>query len=69
MTPFSQPAQGPAPGQCLGDPNTQAAAVAIYQIGCFLGAVAILFYGEKWGRRSSTFHGSILMIVGTMSVL
>lgn len=50
---------------CTGDANTQAAGVAIYQIGCFLGAVLIFFYGEHWGRRSSTFWGSSVMIVGT----
>ncbi|KAF6811623.1 Sugar transporter STL1-like protein 1 [Colletotrichum sojae] len=52
--------------QCTGDPNTQAAAVAVYQIGCFLGAVLILFYGETWGRKSSTFWGSAIMILGTI---
>ncbi|KAK6222978.1 sugar transporter Stl1 [Colletotrichum tabaci] len=52
--------------QCTGDPNTQAAAVAVYQIGCFLGAVLILFYGETWGRKSSTFWGSAIMIFGTI---
>ncbi|KAK1996050.1 hypothetical protein LX36DRAFT_638716 [Colletotrichum falcatum] len=52
--------------QCTGDPNTQAAAVAVYQIGCFLGAVLILFYGEGWGRKSSTFWGSAIMIFGTI---
>jgi MFS family permease len=51
---------------CTGDANTQAAAVALYQIGCFLGAVLILFYGEVWGRKSSTFWGSFIMIVGTI---
>jgi hypothetical protein len=51
---------------CTGSPNTQAAAVAIYQIGCFLGAVLILFYGESWGRKSSTFWGSLIMIIGTI---
>lgn len=51
---------------CTGDANTQAAAVALYQIGCFLGALLILFYGEVWGRKSSTFWGSFIMIVGTI---
>ncbi|KAL2203871.1 hypothetical protein CC79DRAFT_1278758 [Sarocladium strictum] len=51
---------------CTGSPNTQAAAVAIYQIGCFLGAVLILFHGESWGRKSSTFWGSLIMIIGTI---
>lgn len=44
----------------------QAFAIAIYQIGCFLGAVVILFYGEKWGRKPSTFWGSLVMIIGTV---
>ena len=56
----------PNPDMCHGDPNTQAAGVAIYQIGCFLGAVLILYYGETWGRKSSTFWGSLIMIIGTI---
>lgn len=52
--------------QCTGDPNTQAAGVAICQIGCFLGAMLILFYGGRWGRRSSTFWGSLITIIGTI---
>lgn len=51
---------------CHGDANTQAAGVALYQIGCFLGALLIFFYGETWGRRSSTFWGSSIMILGTV---
>lgn len=54
------------PGQCLGSPNTQAAGIAIYQVGCMFGAIGVLFYGDKWGRRSSTFWGSFLMIFGTI---
>jgi sugar porter (SP) family MFS transporter len=51
---------------CHGDANTQAAGVAVYQIGCFLGGVVILLKGEAWGRRSSTFWGSLIMIIGTI---
>lgn len=57
---------GPDLNQCTGDANMQAFAVAIYQIGCFLGAVVILYYGEKWGRKPSTFWGSLVMIIGTI---
>lgn len=56
----------PDPTQCTGDANLQAFAVAIYQIGCFFGAVVILFHGEKWGRKPSTFWGSFIMVVGTI---
>lgn len=34
-----------------GTSETQAAGVAMYQIGCFLGAVVIFFYGERLGRK------------------
>jgi len=51
---------------CTGDANTQAAGVAVYQIGCFVGAIVILFYGEYWGRRSSTFWGSSIMVIATI---
>ena len=55
----------PNPDMCTGSANTQAAGVAIYQVGCFLGAVLVFFYGESWGRKSSTFWGSLIMIIGT----
>ncbi|KAF5262430.1 hypothetical protein FOXYS1_6853 [Fusarium oxysporum] len=51
---------------CTGTTNTQAAGVAIYQVGCFLGAVLILLYGELWGRKSSTFWGCVAMLIGTI---
>lgn len=54
------------PEMCTGDSNTQAAGVAIYQIGCWLGSLVILAYGEQWGRKSSTFWGSLIMIIGTI---
>ncbi|PLB46225.1 sugar transporter [Aspergillus steynii IBT 23096] len=56
----------PHPDHCKGDANTQAAGVAIYQVGCWLGSLVILAYGEKWGRKSSTFWGSLIMIIGTI---
>lgn len=54
------------PGQCLGNPNTQAAGIAVYQVGCIFGAIAVLSWGDTWGRRSSTFWGCFLMIAGTV---
>lgn len=56
----------PDPDQCTGDPDTQAAGVAVYLIGCFLGAVLVLVYGDGWGRKSTTFWGSLIMIIGTI---
>lgn len=51
---------------CHGTANIQAAGVAVYQIGNLIGGILILFYGERWGRRSSTFWGSLIMIIGTI---
>jgi hypothetical protein len=56
----------PDPRMCTGSPSILSACVAVYQIGCFLGAILILFYGEVWGRKSSSFWGSFVMIVGTI---
>ncbi|EOA88184.1 uncharacterized protein SETTUDRAFT_160662 [Exserohilum turcica Et28A] len=56
----------PDPSMCTGSPSILSAAVAVYQIGCFLGAILILFYGEVWGRKSSSFWGSLVMIIGTV---
>lgn len=51
--------------QCMGTHGTQAIGVGIYQIGCFLGAIAVLQYGDGWGRRNSAFWGTLVVIVGT----
>ncbi|KAI9252865.1 general substrate transporter [Phascolomyces articulosus] len=53
-------------GMCTGTPELQSNMVSIYQIGCFLGAVLVLFYGDSWGRRSSTFWGTIIVTLGTV---
>ncbi|KAF2173876.1 hypothetical protein M409DRAFT_48791 [Zasmidium cellare ATCC 36951] len=40
--------------------------VAIYEIGCFFGAIATSFVGEQLGRRRSVFIGVIIMIAGAL---
>jgi len=44
--------------------NTIALIVAIYEIGCFIGAVTTSFIGETLGRRKSVLIGVIIMIIG-----
>lgn len=44
--------------------NLIALIVAIYEIGCFIGAVTTSFIGERLGRRRSVLVGVIIMIVG-----
>ncbi|KAI9321300.1 general substrate transporter [Dichotomocladium elegans] len=53
-------------GQCTGSPSLQSNMVSIYQLGCLLGAILILFYGDRLGRRSSTFWGTLIIIAGTI---
>lgn len=40
--------------------------VAIYEIGCCVGALATAFYGEKLGRRKSIMVGAVVAIIGAI---
>ncbi|KAF5609557.1 sugar transporter STL1 [Fusarium pseudoanthophilum] len=40
--------------------------VAIYEIGCFFGAVFSSIWGEKLGRRRSVFVGCVFLIIGAV---
>jgi MFS family permease len=44
--------------------NMIALVVAIYEIGCFIGAVTTSFIGEGLGRRRSVLIGVIILIIG-----
>jgi MFS family permease len=51
------------------DPNNkrgaiQALVVAIYEIGCLLGSIFIIGFGDKLGRRRAVL-GVIVMLIGT----
>ncbi|CAM1500395.1 Fc.00g095570.m01.CDS01 [Cosmosporella sp. VM-42] len=39
---------------------------AIYEIGCFAGAISVFVIGEKLGRRRCLFVGAILMAIGAI---
>lgn len=49
-----------------GSPSLQGLVVAIYEIGCFAGAMLAFGWGEKLGRRWSIIAGSIILIVGAV---
>jgi MFS family permease len=36
------------------------------QIGCLAGAILVLLFGEKIGRRRSTIYGATIMILGVI---
>lgn len=46
--------------------NMIALIVAIFEIGCFIGAIITSFVGEKLGRRRSIFWGVVVMIIGAL---
>ncbi|GAB7324710.1 hypothetical protein MBLNU13_g08573t1 [Cladosporium sp. NU13] len=46
--------------------NMIALVVAIYEIGCFIGAVTTSFIGEGLGRRKSVLIGVIILIIGAL---
>lgn len=42
----------------------QGISVAAYNVGCFFGAIATIFIGDRLGRRKTIFLGSSVMVVG-----
>ncbi|KAF8639635.1 hypothetical protein AX17_000900 [Amanita inopinata Kibby_2008] len=44
----------------------QSLLVAIYEIGCFVGALSNLWVGDKLGRRRTIVLGGIIMIIGAI---
>ncbi|KAI1816660.1 general substrate transporter [Poronia punctata] len=52
--------------QVDGDENWQGFVVSIYAVGCFCGALFILIFGDKLGRRKAIFLGGIVMILGVI---
>ncbi|KAF8754048.1 Permeases of the major facilitator superfamily [Rhizoctonia solani] len=55
--------------QEFGPPNhatLQSLLVAIYEIGCLIGALSNLWVGEKLGRRRTIAVGGIIMIIGAI---
>ncbi|RLV94820.1 Sugar transporter STL1 [Spathaspora sp. JA1] len=40
--------------------------IAIYEIGCLVGALSTMLFGDKIGRRKTIFTGCIIMIIGAI---
>lgn len=43
-----------------------ATVTAIYDIGCFFGAVIAFTVGERLGRKKSVLLGTVIMSIGTL---
>lgn len=48
------------------DSTYQGFVTAIYEIGCLLGAIFILTYGDNLGRRRAMIAGGVIMILGVL---
>ncbi|KAN0060267.1 hypothetical protein ACQY0O_007596 [Thecaphora frezii] len=44
----------------------QGLTIGLYEIGCFLGAVVTMIWGDAWGRRKVIWFGSVIMAVGAI---
>lgn len=42
----------------------QGVAIGLYEIGCFIGAVSCLWFGDMFGRRPIIWVGTVIMIIG-----
>lgn len=47
-----------------GSSSLQGTVVAIYEIGCFFGALICFFAGERLGRRRSILIGCVILSIG-----
>ncbi|KAH8153597.1 uncharacterized protein LAJ45_02410 [Morchella importuna] len=46
--------------------EVQGVAISMYNIGCFCGALACLYLGDKLGRRKTLFTGAMIMVIGAI---
>lgn len=49
-----------------GSSSLQGTVVAIYEVGCFFGAIFCLVRGERLGRRRSIMLGSVVLSIGAV---
>ncbi|GAB1733493.1 hypothetical protein D0864_10307 [Hortaea werneckii] len=52
--------------QTKGDATWQAFVTAIYEVGCLIGAIFQLNYGDRTGRRRAIMIGALVMIIGVI---
>ncbi|KAI9799727.1 MAG: hypothetical protein M1833_003846 [Piccolia ochrophora] len=48
------------------DSAIQAMVVAIYEIGCLIGSIFVIMYGDRIGRRRTVLIGAVIMLIGTV---
>lgn len=50
----------------VGSASLQGTVVAIYEIGCFFGAIFCLFFAEAFGRRKTIMLGCVVLSIGAV---
>ncbi|ANB14702.1 glucose-inactivated glycerol proton symporter STL1 [Sugiyamaella lignohabitans] len=48
----------------MNDSTIQGTVVSLYEIGCLMGALATMRFGDQFGRRKVIFVGAIVMTIG-----
>ncbi|KAI0024435.1 general substrate transporter [Xylariomycetidae sp. FL0641] len=48
------------------DPKLQSTVTAIYDVGCFLGAISTIWIGERLGRKNTILTGTTIMSIGAI---
>ncbi|KAH9909741.1 general substrate transporter [Xylariomycetidae sp. FL2044] len=48
------------------DPTLQSTVTAIYDVGCFLGAISTIWIGERLGRKGAVLTGTTIMSIGAI---
>lgn len=48
------------------DSTMQGFTVAVYEIGCAIGALAVIFGGDMFGRRVTVMVGELILIIGAI---
>jgi MFS family permease len=49
-----------------GNATLQGFTVAVYEIGCAIGALSVVFGGDRYGRRVTVMMGQTILIVGSV---
>lgn len=50
----------------VGNDKLQSTVTAIYDIGCFLGAISTIWIGERLGRKNTVLVGTTIMSIGAI---
>lgn len=50
----------------VGNDKLQSTVTAIYDIGCFLGAISTIWIGERLGRKNTILVGTTVMSIGAI---